>query len=269
MTDKDKIQICASCKNHKMNMAEGLVCGLTGCKPSFEESCESYVEDSALLERKQMAEAECGNEYAPVMEGDEVSKNEVINGSSWLLTIGLLSALNILLYYVDVAFIFSLGTTQISQVQLELGVGESMLNIITLIALPALFIWAWYQSSKNGDRIAFLIAVLAYLLDGLVMLWMYDLTSDDALIIDLCIHGGLLLYLFICLFLPSKGKHSPSALSRIAFIVFSAITIAISAISFNNLKTYVESPIDYSYYDFDEYGYDYDYDYSDDDYYYY
>ena len=59
MTPEEKIKICAMCKNRKMSMQKGIVCGLTGEKPQFEESCESFiVDEKVLLEEQRRAEYE-------------------------------------------------------------------------------------------------------------------------------------------------------------------------------------------------------------------
>ena len=50
MTSEERIQKCQVCTKRKFDPASGIVCGLTGEKPSFEESCVDYEEDSVAVE---------------------------------------------------------------------------------------------------------------------------------------------------------------------------------------------------------------------------
>ena len=47
MTPEERIQICFKCKNRKMDMQRGIVCGLTNEKPDFDDSCPNIIEDIA------------------------------------------------------------------------------------------------------------------------------------------------------------------------------------------------------------------------------
>lgn len=46
----DKLQLCRNCKNRKFDKATGIVCGLTGSKPTFDAECLDYVADEAAIE---------------------------------------------------------------------------------------------------------------------------------------------------------------------------------------------------------------------------
>lgn len=46
----DKLQFCRNCKNKKFDKATGIVCGLTGSKPTFDAECLDYVADEAEIE---------------------------------------------------------------------------------------------------------------------------------------------------------------------------------------------------------------------------
>lgn len=46
----EKLQFCRNCKNRKFDKATGLVCGLTGSKPTFDAECSDYVADEAEIE---------------------------------------------------------------------------------------------------------------------------------------------------------------------------------------------------------------------------
>lgn len=50
LTAEEKIRICAKCQNRKMTMQKGIVCGLTGEKPQFEENCEFFNVDEKYEE---------------------------------------------------------------------------------------------------------------------------------------------------------------------------------------------------------------------------
>lgn len=46
----EKLQLCRNCKNRKFDKTTGLVCGLTGSKPTFDAECLDYVADEATIE---------------------------------------------------------------------------------------------------------------------------------------------------------------------------------------------------------------------------
>lgn len=60
MTLEDRIKSCQVCSNRRFNPDSGLICGLSNEKPSFEESCPNYKEDTAAVEEvaNKKAEAE-------------------------------------------------------------------------------------------------------------------------------------------------------------------------------------------------------------------
>lgn len=50
---RENIDVCSVCKNRKIDMNVGLVCGLTNEIPEFEGQCDTFLEDSeAVLERE-------------------------------------------------------------------------------------------------------------------------------------------------------------------------------------------------------------------------
>ena len=51
MTNENYLSICGTCKNRKLTLKSGLLCGLTDAKPSFTETCPEYLQDNE--ERKQ------------------------------------------------------------------------------------------------------------------------------------------------------------------------------------------------------------------------
>lgn len=47
-----KIDLCKKCKKKKFDLKQGIICGLTDEKPTFESSCPSYEGDEFLMEIK-------------------------------------------------------------------------------------------------------------------------------------------------------------------------------------------------------------------------
>lgn len=81
----EKIKICAKCQNRKMSMKKGIVCGLTGEKPQFEESCETFiVDEKVLLEEQRRAEYE---KYDDTPDTTEYDGSEVPKSKKWLISI--------------------------------------------------------------------------------------------------------------------------------------------------------------------------------------
>lgn len=60
MTLEERLQACQVCANRKFSTKVGLICGMTGEKPSFEGACGDYAEDAeavaAVASRKRQAE---------------------------------------------------------------------------------------------------------------------------------------------------------------------------------------------------------------------
>lgn len=57
MTQEEKLQYCKVCVNKKMDFQQGLLCGLTNKKPSFDMFCRDYERD-ITLEKKQKGREE-------------------------------------------------------------------------------------------------------------------------------------------------------------------------------------------------------------------
>ena len=75
MLPEEKINVCATCKNRKMNLKKGIVCGLTDEKPQFEDRCDSFiVDEKVLLEEQRRAEYEQFDDY-PEVVGQDGSKS--------------------------------------------------------------------------------------------------------------------------------------------------------------------------------------------------
>lgn len=94
-------------------------------------------------------------------------------GAGWLLTIALLSGVNTLLQVFDakIRFIFGLGITQVVD---AMGKGAGQNGMAVTIALDGIFLgmlilcWKW---AKAGSQGAFLAGMIAYALDGVLLLF--------------------------------------------------------------------------------------------------
>lgn len=60
MTQEEQLKSCEVCMNRTFDPEQGIVCGLTGNKPAFEDVCPNYTEDASALEdvAKRKVEAE-------------------------------------------------------------------------------------------------------------------------------------------------------------------------------------------------------------------
>lgn len=61
-----KIELCKKCVNKSFDSTQGIVCGLTSAKPTFQMTCQDFVKDVAeerrLNEREAAANASYGFE---------------------------------------------------------------------------------------------------------------------------------------------------------------------------------------------------------------
>ncbi|WP_299683716.1 hypothetical protein [uncultured Dokdonia sp.] len=57
MTQEEKLQYCKVCVHKKMDFEQGLLCGLTSEKPSFDKFCRDYERDVALEKKQKEREA--------------------------------------------------------------------------------------------------------------------------------------------------------------------------------------------------------------------
>jgi len=94
-------------------------------------------------------------------------------GAGWFLTIGLLSGVNAILQIFDakIRFIFGLGLTQVIDVVAH-GMGQG--GTIVMVVVDGLFILMLILCSrwaKTGSQGAFLGGMIAYALDGVLLLY--------------------------------------------------------------------------------------------------
>ncbi len=50
-----KIDVCKKCKKKKLDLKQGILCGLTNEKPNFEKSCPNFDNDEAIKELKDIS----------------------------------------------------------------------------------------------------------------------------------------------------------------------------------------------------------------------
>lgn len=53
---QEQLQICKKCSNRTLDFETGLLCNLTGLKPSFDKECNSFAKDETILERQKLTE---------------------------------------------------------------------------------------------------------------------------------------------------------------------------------------------------------------------
>lgn len=102
-------------------------------------------------------------------------------GAGWFLTIAILSGINSVLQIVDakIRFIFGLGITQVVD---AMGKGAGQNGMFITIAVDGVFLlmlilcWRW---AKTGSQGAFLAGMIAYALDG-VLLLVFSMWLDAA-----------------------------------------------------------------------------------------
>jgi hypothetical protein len=94
-------------------------------------------------------------------------------GASWFLTIAILSGINSLLQIFDagIRFIFGLGITQVVD---AFGKGAGQNGMLVPLAVDGIFLlmlilcWKW---AKAGSQGAFVAGMIAYALDGVLLLY--------------------------------------------------------------------------------------------------
>ena len=169
---REKIKICATCKNREFNPNIGIVCSLTKEKPTFEDECEVYVADETQL----TVQAE---------RVEELEKEKNITG--WLaffLWVGIgLEAFILFILELRDALIF----------------GVNPISLLYLIVVSTLFITAvsaivaFYKRKSNAVALAnTYIAMLVF--DGFMFLIISLILSDGSFIQHLIrqfIWGGL------------------------------------------------------------------------------
>lgn len=58
MTRTEHLKLCSICVNQKDDMRKGIICGLTNQIADFEETCNSFAEDSEVIEQLELKKIE-------------------------------------------------------------------------------------------------------------------------------------------------------------------------------------------------------------------
>ena len=53
MLHEERIRVCEVCRNRAFDATQGIVCGLTGARPSFEGGCPDYDEDASRIRKRE------------------------------------------------------------------------------------------------------------------------------------------------------------------------------------------------------------------------
>lgn len=51
MTRKQQLEYCQVCKNREFDPKQGIICGITKAKATFESTCADFVQDSAQKQK--------------------------------------------------------------------------------------------------------------------------------------------------------------------------------------------------------------------------
>jgi hypothetical protein len=193
MTREEHLSYCKICLNRKMDMKKGLVCNLTNEIADFQETCENFKEDP--IKKKEL------ESIPSIQEVDNTVK--LNNGSQWFLWIFGLSAINTLILFFggQVSFIFGLGITQLFE-GIFIGIfgGFNLIGVIISLFISGIFVGIWHFS-KNLSKTAFIIGMIIYGIDALILLVFQDWLSF-----------GVHLY---ALFMIFKGYQSIDELKKI------------------------------------------------------
>lgn len=115
MEMSEMIKVCSVCKNRKMDMKVGLVCSLTGMKPSFSNHCVSYVEDQEAISDKEKRDREIAE-----------SKKEVSGVTAFILH-----------FSIGLGLIMSLVSTGVTVYRFGVG------NIVSIYLLVYMLMFAY------------------------------------------------------------------------------------------------------------------------------
>lgn len=226
MTPSEKIKICSTCKNSKWNKDCGIVCGLTGAKPDFDLNCEHYLKDENAVESVKQNESASYSEI-------NTNNDEALKGASWFKTISILSIINIGLNFVGIQFIFSLSTTQLIQGAIKYDLINPVLGVLSILILPIFFMWTWWLTAQKGYKLCYNIGWAVYLLDTLLLAYIFFLdTSSTHILVDIVIHI-LVLFAFLRIFSVNLSKNNSKPFAwgaeKICYFLLALATVIVPA----------------------------------------
>jgi len=108
---------------------------------------------------------------------DEVLAGQVRGGANWFYWIAGLSAINSVIYIFgsSVAFLAGLGFTQLAEQLVDIGIENGLPSALKVVAIVlnfvvvAMFALFGYYANKRFSA-AFIVGIVLYLLDGLLLL---------------------------------------------------------------------------------------------------
>lgn len=157
MTREEQLKFCSVCKNRKMDMQQGMLCGLTNAKAEFEDKCENYDEDTVQVIKK---------------ENEEKEYQESLTVSGWLaffLWVGVgLGAVASCIW--NIVTLFGVGLSGFTSLLFAV-------YLAGLVSIAVLTIRAFYKRATNAVALAATyIAMIA--IDGLVGISLYFIMDD-------------------------------------------------------------------------------------------
>jgi hypothetical protein len=175
-----------------MNIKVGLVCSLTDEKAGFIDTCKDFNLDAIEKDK------------VDVIPTEEVvnSVARLNNGAQWFLWISGLSIINTLILFFggSVSFIFGLGITQLIEGIFIVTNGELSLSAALIsILISGVFAIIW-SFAKQLSKPAFIIGIIVYSLDAVLLLIFQDWLSF-----------GVHIYALVMIF---KGYQSISTLKE-------------------------------------------------------
>ena len=201
----EKIQVCKCCKNRKFDIQQGIVCELTGAKPTFEDECEKYEvdEEAVASQARQRAQQE------------EIGERGVYDSEGWLSSFLFGGLYGVTAHYIVkkkgllVAFLWlGLGVGTVAYVLHTISSGIfsfgptlsllGAMRLVPLVLVAILAIVAFYRHSSNAVALAktYLSMILV---DALAMFVYFVICSDSAylmfIIISLLGCSGCFIYL--------------------------------------------------------------------------
>ena len=249
MKSEEKIKICSTCQNRKFSAQKGVICGLTGEKPQFDEECESYLIDEfaqakSEIELKQEEDGGYDDENI-----DSENSKTMLPGAGWFQTIAILSILNIGLYFIDVSFVFGLASTQLMQVAMEIEFINPIAALCCMIFMPAFYYITWYLTAKKGYKFAYNIGYAVYALDTALVIILLLMSKNPTWIVDILFHlvalfGGFKIFQINARKTTSIEPASPQTKVLYALAAGAAAVISIlSIITFTNNQELTEDNI--------------------------
>ncbi len=156
-------------------MKKGLVCSLTNELADFTGTCENYVEDPEL--KAKVHESNISEDVGHHRDGALI-----------FLIIGLLSIGTSLLYYFATGAVFfaiGLSTTQIFEAAYTLQTGGlDVISTAVSVFIASVFLIIWYFARK-GSKLAFILGIVFYSIDTILMLLTFSLLGSAIHIIAL------------------------------------------------------------------------------------